>query len=152
MYTFIDGDVIRSSYARVCVCVRAYACERDCVSHSARSRDRTRAGIISPLRATKFLPFHWSHWNKPTAIRQSSFIRKILRSLFIAGILIFDLWLRRKKILYRNLYHVYYIIHEDLQAEAYFTSSPCYLNVTIIPIDPTRDISRNTFSRNEKKN
>jgi len=36
---------------------------RDCVSHTARSRDRTRAGIISPPRGTKkFLPSHWSHW------------------------------------------------------------------------------------------
>jgi len=75
-----------SSVHRTCVCVRVRV-RRDCVSHTARSRDRTRAGIISPPRG-KISPFPLNPLNEfvPlfTAFPHWS---GVLRSSFIANIL-----------------------------------------------------------------
>lgn len=69
----------------VCMCVYTcvYTCEeRLRLAHTARSRDRTRAGIISSPRATKFLPSPTDPIEQ-TTIRKHSLARRILRPPFI---------------------------------------------------------------------
>lgn len=75
--------MMSSMCASVCVYMCVYTCEeRLRLAHTARSRDRTRAGIISSPRATKFLPSPTDPIEQ-TTIRKHSLARRILRPPFI---------------------------------------------------------------------
>lgn len=144
---------VMMSSVPTCACVCVYTCVYTCeerlrLAHTARSRDRTRAGIISSPRATKFLPSPTDPIEQ-TTIRKHSLARRILRPPFILELyneppVVFPCRSsvhneRKKRIFQKSLSpHVYVCIHGDLWAEVYLTSSLYYLNVTIIPTDPIR--------------
>lgn len=140
--------VMMSSVPHTCVCVCMRMCarmKRDCVSHTARSQDRTRAGIISPPR-TKFLPSPVIPLSKPLFVSIHSPVEFYVLLLFWDFRTNHQLYFpigprfttRERKESFRNLCRLSVYIYTRRFMSGSVSSSLYYLNVTIIPTDPTR--------------